>query len=121
MGAEQFCECGRRRGERYKKNQGTQAKTATLQDTCVVLAKLRQWVMSTNQLFFAIAGLFAAGLGFLKYYIDAKVDGVDSKFTAKLDGLNGRLDGLASDIKTLMKYMIDHSERLAVLETRRPS
>jgi hypothetical protein len=30
--------------------------------------------MIINQLFFAMAGLFATGIGFLKYYLDAKIE-----------------------------------------------
>lgn len=78
--------------------------------------------MTTNQLFFALAGLFVtilvAQVAAIKYYIDAKIDGLDGKFHARFDSVNSRLDGLAGDVKGLMKYMIDHSERLATLEAK---
>ncbi len=54
--------------------------------------------MTTNQLFFAITGVFAAGLGFLKYYIDAKIDPV------------------ANQVSLLVNYMISHEGRIAALE-----
>ena len=56
--------------------------------------------MTTNQLFFALATLFLAGLGFAKYYIDAK------------------LDPLSADVKRLIDYMILHEGKIARLEER---
>jgi hypothetical protein len=60
--------------------------------------------MTTNQLFFAMAGLLLAMgsmfAGFFKYYIDAKIDPV------------------ASDVKRLIDYMILHEGKIARLEER---
>jgi len=70
--------------------------------------------MSTNQLFFAIAGLFAAGFGFVKYYIDARFSGVDARF----DGLESKIDRLAKDVSLLIEYMINHESRISILEER---
>jgi hypothetical protein len=56
--------------------------------------------MSTNQLFVGLAGLYLAGLGFLKYYIDAKIDPI------------------AKDVAMLVQYMISHEGRIARLEER---
>jgi hypothetical protein len=69
--------------------------------------------MTINQLFFAFVGVLLTAMGFCKYYLDAKVDGVrdslnakmDAKFetvSARFDGVNQRIDGLASDIRALM-------------------
>ena len=56
--------------------------------------------MSTNQLFFAIAGLIGVFMAFLKHYIDAKIDPV------------------AADVKRLIDYMILHEGKIARLEER---
>jgi hypothetical protein len=42
-----------------------------------------------------MAGLFIAGLGFLKYYIDAKIDPV------------------ARNVDTLVQYMVSYEGRIA--------
>ena len=54
--------------------------------------------MTTNQLFLAIAGLFLAGLAYLKYYLNAKIDPV------------------AKSVDTLVRYMISHEGGIATLE-----
>jgi len=108
--------------------------------------------VTTNQLFFALAGLLLAvhGLstGFLKYYIDAKVDGVDGKLSAKIDGIDGKLsakidavdkrldskfdtkidaleakidsklDSLSAKVDLVVQYMILHQGKIATLEER---
>jgi hypothetical protein len=60
--------------------------------------------VTTTQLFFSMAGLFItmfiAGTGFLKYYIDAKIDPV------------------AKNVDTLVQYMVSHEGRIARLEER---
>ncbi len=60
--------------------------------------------MTTNQLFFAIAGLiitlFTLAMGFFKYYIDAKVDPI------------------AENVRLLVHYMIEHQGKIATLEER---
>jgi hypothetical protein len=56
--------------------------------------------MSTNQLFFAIAGLFVAALGFMKYYIDAKIDPI------------------AKNVDMLVQYMISHEGKIVRLEEK---
>lgn len=60
--------------------------------------------MTNNQLFFALAGLMLAinGLtaGFLKYYIDAKIDPVGER------------------VNELVQYMILHEGKIATLEER---
>ena len=64
--------------------------------------------MTAEQMFFATAGLmvtlFVAALGFFKYYLDAKFDGVNVKFDgvdakfdrvdAKFDAVNAKFDGV---------------------------
>jgi hypothetical protein len=61
--------------------------------------------MSINQLFFALAGLMGAGLGFIKYCVDAKIDPL-YKIMERLDKRD----------ETLNAYVIDHAERIAKLE-----
>lgn len=56
--------------------------------------------MTNNQLFFSLVGVLIAFLGFLKYYIDAKID------------------PLAQQVKTLVDYMILHEGKIATLEER---
>jgi hypothetical protein len=56
--------------------------------------------MTTSQLFFAVAGLLIAGFGFLKYYIDAKIDPI------------------AADVKRLIDYLVIHEGKIARLEER---
>ena len=60
--------------------------------------------MTTNQLFFAMAGLAVTlsglAMGFFKYYIDAKVDPI------------------GADVKRLIDYMILHEGKIARLEER---
>ena len=56
--------------------------------------------MTTNQLFFAVAGLVVAVMAFFKYYIDAKIDPV------------------AADVKRLIDYMILHEGKIVGLEER---
>ena len=103
--------------------------------------------MSTNQLFFAMAGLILTvvgmGIGFLKYYIDVRFDSVNQRFDAVLDSvyqrftavnqrfdavldsvdqrftaLNQRLDSIDRQLKTLIDFMMQHEGRIAVLEER---
>lgn len=58
--------------------------------------------MTTNQLFFAMAGLAVTlsglAMGFFKYYIDAKVDPI------------------AADVKRLIDYMILHEGKISRLD-----
>lgn len=60
--------------------------------------------MTTDQLFFAMGGLmvtlFVMAMGFLKYYLDAKVDPV------------------AKNVDMLVQYMVAHEGRLSRLEER---
>ncbi len=60
--------------------------------------------MTTNQLFSAMAGLmvtlFGLGLGFLRYYIDAKIDPI------------------AEQVRDLVNYMILHEGKISALEER---
>ena len=56
--------------------------------------------MTTNQLFFSIAGLLIALAAFFKYYLDAKVDPI------------------AQQVKLLVDYMILHQGKIATLEER---
>jgi hypothetical protein len=56
--------------------------------------------MTTTQLFFAMATLFLAIAVLMKYYIDAKID------------------PLASDVKMLVQYMIEHEGKIAVLQEK---
>jgi hypothetical protein len=67
--------------------------------------------MTTNQLFFALAGLFVASVGYLKYYIDVKVDG-------RADVTDGKLTGLAGQVDLLVSYMILHEGKISALEER---
>ena len=57
--------------------------------------------MTANQLFLGIAGLmitsFGVGMGFFKYYMDAKIDPI------------------AVDVKRLIDYMILHEGKIAGL------
>ncbi len=73
--------------------------------------------VTINQLFFALVGVVVTAMGFFKYYLDAKLDGVrdslnakmDAKFetvSARFDGVTQRIDGLASDIRTLMTRLV---------------
>jgi len=58
--------------------------------------------VTTNQLFFAMAGpavtLSGLAMGFFKYYIDAKVDPI------------------AADVKRLIDYMILHEGKISRLD-----
>ena len=74
--------------------------------------------MSTNQLFFALSTLILAVCALFKYYLDAKIDGLDTKFDARINAVNTRIDSLAADVKLLINYMIDHEARIARLEER---
>lgn len=78
--------------------------------------------MSTNQLFFALVTVMAIFAGFFKYYIDAKIDGVDQKAGARIDGLDqkftAKIDGLAKQVDLLVGYMIDHESRISKLEEK---
>ncbi len=56
--------------------------------------------MTNNQMFLALAALYLSGLGFLKYYIDAKIDPI------------------AKDVAMLVQYMISHEGRIARLEEK---
>ena len=60
--------------------------------------------MTTIQLFLSIAGLnitlLIAAMGFLKYYIDAKIDPI------------------AKNVDMLVQYMISHEGKLSVLEEK---
>jgi hypothetical protein len=60
--------------------------------------------MSTNQLFFALGGLlltmFGLAMGFLKFYLDAKFEPVNTQ------------------LKLLVDYMILHQGKIATLEER---
>jgi hypothetical protein len=56
--------------------------------------------MTTNQLFFALVTVLVAGFGFVKYYIDAKIDPI------------------SSDVKRLIDYMILHEGKIARLEEK---
>lgn len=60
--------------------------------------------MSTNQVFFALSGLALTlsgiAMGFLKYYLDAKFEPVNSQ------------------LKLLVDYMILHQGKIATLEER---
>jgi hypothetical protein len=56
--------------------------------------------VTTNQLFFAMAGLIITLAGFFKYYMDAKVDPI------------------AADVKRLIDFMIPHEGKIAHLEER---
>jgi hypothetical protein len=60
--------------------------------------------VSTNQVFFSVAGLlvtlFGLGIAFFKYYIDAK------------------LDPIGKNVDMLVQYMISHEGKIARLEER---
>ena len=56
--------------------------------------------MTINQVFFAIAGLMLIATGFIKYYLDAK------------------LDPLSADVKRLVDYLILHEGKIARHEER---
>lgn len=56
--------------------------------------------MTNEQVFFALTGVVAALGGFMKYYLDAKIDPV------------------AKQVDTLAKYMVDHESRISKLEER---
>ena len=60
--------------------------------------------MNNNQMFFALVGvmltLFALAMGFIKYYIDAKIDPV------------------AKQVDLLVQYMVEHQGKIATLEER---
>ena len=74
--------------------------------------------MTNNQLFFAMVGVFGTFIGLVKFYTDAKLDGLGKLMVAKFEATDKRIDGLAGDVKSLMEHIIKHSERIAVLETR---
>lgn len=71
--------------------------------------------MTTNQLFFAIAGLFIAFFGafstWIKWYVDSKID-------AKIDPIYVRLDEIDKKLDLLINYMISHEGRISILEER---
>lgn len=54
-----------------------------------------------------MATLFVAGLGFFKYYIDAKIDGV----TAKIDPISKNMD-------LLIQFMVAHQGKIERLDER---
>lgn len=56
--------------------------------------------MSINQLAGLMITLFIAGVGFIKYYLDAKID------------------PLREQINLLVNYMIEHQGKIATLEER---
>jgi hypothetical protein len=56
--------------------------------------------MTNNQLFIAFAGLYLSGLGFLKYYIDAKIDPI------------------SKDVAMLVQYLISHEGRISRVEEK---
>jgi hypothetical protein len=56
--------------------------------------------MTTNQLFFSLVGVLLAGGGFFKYYLDAKIDPMQSQ------------------LKMLIDYMVLHQGKIATLEER---
>ena len=60
--------------------------------------------MTTNQLFFAIAGLmltlFGMAMAFIKHYIDAKIDPI------------------STNVNMLVQYMISHEGKISRLEER---
>jgi hypothetical protein len=56
--------------------------------------------MTTNQLFFALAGLMATFAGFFKYYLDAKIDPIREQ------------------VKSLIDYMVIHQGKIATLEEK---
>lgn len=56
--------------------------------------------MTTNQLFFALTGVIVTVAGALKIYIDSKVDPI------------------AKNVEMLVHYMVQHSERISVLEEK---
>lgn len=56
--------------------------------------------------------------GFLKYYIDAKVDGVKDALSARMDGMSSRIDSLAADVKMLIGFMMSHETRITALEEK---
>lgn len=60
---------------------------------------------STGVLAGLMVTLFVSGLGFLKYYIDAKIDPL-YKFMERLDARDASLNA----------YVIDHAERISKLE-----
>jgi hypothetical protein len=64
--------------------------------------------MSTNQLFFAVAGTYLAGPGFVTYFIDAKVETLRAETQTLRVGMqkgfgevNGSLDRIATMVKSL--------------------
>lgn len=62
--------------------------------------------MTINQLAGLMITVFLAGIGFLKYYIDAKIDPL-YKFMDRLDKRD----------ESLTAYIIDHGERISKLES----
>ena len=81
--------------------------------------------MSTNQLFFAIAGLLVALFGMtittVKWYLDAKFQAIDDKFKGvdgRFDGVNGRFDGVDGQLRFLIEHAFNHAERIAALEAK---
>jgi len=48
--------------------------------------------MTVNQLFFALAALMVALSGFFKYYLDAKLDGVEKRLDTRIDALAALLN-----------------------------
>jgi hypothetical protein len=65
--------------------------------------------VTTNQLFFALGGLmltiYGKGFVFIKYYINARFDGVNQRF-----------DSIERRLKTLVDFIVQHEGRIAVLE-----
>jgi hypothetical protein len=56
--------------------------------------------MTTNQLFFALAGLMVTLFGLFKFYLDAKIDPIQAQ------------------VKQLIDYMVLHQGKIAALEER---
>jgi hypothetical protein len=56
--------------------------------------------MTNAQLFFALVGVMVAQAGALKLYMDAKIDPVKKQ------------------VDFLVHYVVEHSERIAILEER---
>jgi hypothetical protein len=64
--------------------------------------------MNMNQLAGLMVTLFVAGMGFFKYYLDAKIEPI-SKAIDRLDKRD----------ESLNAYMIDHAERISKLEVKK--
>jgi hypothetical protein len=77
--------------------------------------------MTNNQLFFALVTVLVAGFGFVKYYIDAKIDYVDAKLDPIKSYIAVKIDPIALDVKRLIDYMILHEGKIARLEEKTKS